>query len=362
MKSLILLLAVGVTGPAFAQQKTVTYEVPEHEFTYRFEGTRSDDGLNKDAKADKPSTSLKLKDFHLGMRGKVDQSFDYRVLINLIGADGPRFDEGWVRWSNTSRNWSIVTGHQKVNLWGYENKMHNAMTVFTSVGFDNKQFEYSPAVAFVYKSADAGTISFQAIEDVSPAGGWNAANGSQQQLAYGVEWHAEGFDVGDAKLVPLFQIGTYDMGHSRVIDLGIDYQSKMARVVFDYVHDLWVVKGTEVDSAGKSKVKKQENTKTNAVVNVELDLDSIAPFAHYSIFNVRDYTAAGADEPKANASTAAFSDNGRVLGVGTYFNGVSKKLRPYAAFERRTGNFSNATGKEEEMDVNFYKIGLAGNF
>lgn len=361
MKNLILLLTALASGPVLAQ-KTMTIEIPEHEFTYRFEGERSDDGLNKDAKADKPYTSLKLKDFHLGFRGKVDQSFDYRVLVNLIGSDGPRFDEGWVRWSNDPKTWQFVAGQQKINLWGFENKLFNAMTIFTSHGFANKMFEYAPAATLVYTTGGAGTLSFQAIEDVTPANGWNAAAGSKQQLAYSGEWYASGFDVGDAKLMPLFQVGTYDMGHSRVLSLGLDYQSKIARVLFDYIHDLWVAKGTETDAAGKTKAKKEENTRTTSVVNVEFNLDAVSPFAHFSIYNVRDYTAAGAEEPKANATPAAFNDNGKVIGLGTFFNGVSKKLRPYLAYEKRSGNFTSTSGKEKEMDVNSYRFGLAGAF
>ena len=152
------------------------------------------------------------------------------------------------------------------------------------------------------------------------------------------------------------------MGHSRIASLGLDYQSSAFNMTFDYVHDIYVAKGQEVASNGKTKSKKEDNIKTNAVLNLSVEAGSVTPFAHFSIFNVRDYTAAGQDEPKANAATTAFNDNGKFLGVGFHINGVSKKLRPFLAAERRNGNFVNAKGDEEQMEENLFRLGLSGHF
>jgi hypothetical protein len=348
--------------PPLETAKTITVPVPDFDLTYRFEGQYADDGLDKDARNDRASTTLALRDFHLGLSGRLDSQLEYRVLANLVGADGPRFDVGYLKWSAQSKRWSLSFGLQRILVYGFEAREHDALTVITSLGFDQKPFEYAPAVGASYDTGSAGALTVQIVQDVLIAGGWNADHNATPQTATTLEWAPDTLDVGSGKLQPLVQAASYDMGHSKILGAGVQYRDAGLVVTADYTRDTFGAKGQETDSSGNTKAKNDENVKSTTAVSVSADLASVAPFAHFSIYNFADHTEAGVDEPKANAATTAYNDNGKVMGAGLYIKTMSAKVRPYLAYVRRSGNFLNTSGDEEEMSESFYKVGLAGSF
>lgn len=340
---------------------------------YRSELMNNDHGTLKDDNT-KPTktTNITLNELKIGLDGQLTKESDYSVLLDLGRANvGGLIQTAKFNWWLTDMI-GIGGGKIKINQGGWDFKNYDYSTLMGTVYTDTDMPlpMYAAGYELMVKAGGAGDISLQLTDDVvactakACAGNTDKRfNKENKQPAWTLQYMG---DFGGIK--PLFQLGSYDINHSKYIALGLGYEGMGLDAYLDFIQDsrmYALTVGTED--------KKFTDTHSTYTLDVGYTIAKVArPFLKYSAFNVKDATdsavTAIATEPTSNATPTAagtsYEDNATQWALGSSFLMEGNHFRPYFALVNTTGKFAKAvdpTTSESKSDMQI-KLGVMGTF
>lgn len=358
-------IGIGLLSSASLLAQETAPAMPNFGIQYRYEVGFDDDGLNKDAKADVPHMTQGLKAFRLLGEGKAADRLTYAFRMGMEGGN-LAFDYGWVRWA-LSDNHGVLFGKQKARVFGWEYRLSNPLTLFTSHGLATSPFSYENMVAFENKY-DWGTITLQLTDDKKPdlpqkvrtagiTSGWETVRGGEvvaKQPAIIVEYMGS---FGAIK--PLLQFATYDSGHSNLFTGGLLFEATDFAADLDYTTHNIGAKGVKT---GGTKNENLVSTSTTIALNMSYQMGAYMPFVHFSAFDMDEFTNAGQAKSSVNDTLGDFDDNGTRMGLGVEFRQFNDAFRPYTALMMDSGKFKATDGSDKNMTRTEVLAGVRGQF
>lgn len=359
----------GVTVARAQEQTPVeTFSVPQFGLLYQYQLLNTS-GNKDSAGNDIDITKMDLSVLRLMVNGKILTNLSYAVRFQLEDTNpNNRLDFGYFTYNLTSTD-SLIFGKAKVRAYGWEQRNSNPTSLVTSTGLSRKPYGYSDLLGWE-TIMGFGTFTFQLAKDTVPTcspqilkntgscGGWNKldTNGKvlQQQPAMFFEYTGLIW-----RLQPLVQLGTYDMGHSRVSTVGLRLFYERVLTEVDVTQHLIAVKGI---APGATKASQLDSTEQTAVINISYEGEAYRPFLHYSTYNIDEYAGTGQSKSDVNSSPSAFDDNGKTVGLGVEWTQFKDKFRPYVALVQKSAQYVDAAAAKKDLAVKEVKVGVRGQF
>lgn len=328
---------------------------PNIGFAYKFELANNDDGLNKDADADTPTTKWRLKELRIGFSGEAGPNAFYEVEIN--GANTGTTNTGIIDhaefWLKPLKGLELRIGNPKGLVYGWRQKLDGPMDYTASASAAHSPWGRAEAIQGSYNLGAGGTVTLQVARDVydctvddqgvKTCVGYTKAEDSNTTA---VEW------VGDfGGIMPLIQYATYDTNHSSTFSLGARYKTKMLDIRLDHITDnRW----RRLDAT-----KEGEDVLTGMNLEGYVHIGDIEGFFMYSTYNKEDDVLAGAKEPEVN-NPGEFNDNKQLMALGGSFKGLSKSFKPFLVYVSESGDFTDKNGKDATFTETTIKFGVKG--
>ena len=346
----VALLYLGAFTPSVSAAEMAA---PKVGLAYKFQMVNSDDGLNKDADADVPTTTLRTAALRINFSGEGSPGFSYDVEID--GANTGMTNTGIIDHAELHfkrNNATVTVGNPKGLVFGWRQKLDGPMDYTASASAGQTPWGRAEALQVAYGLGANGKVTVQAARDVvncSTTGGVTSCAGyttTENSNTLALEWQ------GDFNgIMPLVQYATYDTNHSSTYSLGVRYLKGMADVRLDYITDnRW--KRIDADNDG-------QDVRTGINLEGYLTFGVTEGFFHYSTYNNKDYVVSGATEPEVN-SAGTFDDNKTTLALGATWSGLGKSFKPFFVWVSESGQFTDKNGKDADFTENSIKLGVKG--
>jgi hypothetical protein len=314
-----------------------------------------------------PSTAMSLATFRMTMNKEMSPRYRSKIVLNLVGRTLEEALEEALLIYQPNRIFTFVAGKSRVLQGGYESIGYHTGVANESLyasGYFPFRKRFAPAME-LHTQAN-GDLTIQLTEDVTnkdrnPLTGETFLYFSnvQKQPAVIIQWVAR-----FGKIVPLLQIGSYDLHHSSYVTGGVEFNLSGWRASFDLSIDN---RAEKINIPGSVEPKALNNHLNNKVFQVEYaSVWQLIPFIKWSSFDIRqpDDVDLNRIDLEANSTPTSWDDNQSNLQVGVHDIRWGTELVPFLAYSQVSGTFYRTT-ERAEIDTRaerFLMGGVTGKF
>lgn len=336
-------------------------------FKFRFQITNNNN-LVLDSETNK-AIETSLMDFKVvkfGYRKKLSQRTDIELELNLTEARTENFVETLKIEFRPIRMMQVKAGLGRILEGGYEHINNDySLNLISLYVAEHMPFTsgFGPVVEFHTKAF--GDLTLQITKDVTNVSEDENTNGfpyfsnQQKQPAAIVQWLGK-----FGRIIPLLQLGTYDINHSSFGCFGASFQLANLKATFDHTIDN---RNEKVVVVTEDLPIPLNHRYLNSSFKISYKLkDKITPFLRYNQFEVVQPTdtALNRSDRKGNSNLTTWDDNQVSWQVGVTADKWGKGFRPYLAAGQTSGTFLTPNGENEteEKTNTLYYVGVSGTY
>jgi hypothetical protein len=333
----------------------------------RFMITTRDQGIASTAAAKvEPSTSMGLETFRIYFDKDMSPRYRSKITVNFLGGDlAGALEEAQLIYQ-PNRVFSIVAGKGKILQGGYES-VGDAIGIALPSLYAARYFPFQRKYGSILElhTQANGDLTLQLTEDVTNQVTDQFGNrfpyfsNARKQPAVVIQWLAK-----FGKIVPLLQIGSYDLHHSSYISGGVEFNLSGFKVSGDLSIDN---RAEKIQPADQEQAKALNHHMVNKVFQIEYtSIWQLIPFAKWTSFDIRqpvDQDLNRTDD-KGNVDLTSWNDNQTSWQLGLHTIHWGTEFVPFLAFSEVSGKFYRAPGSLEidEKAEKFAMAGVSGRF
>lgn len=321
----------------------------------------SDHGLRRGSDQDPPRTNQFLLNLlRLGAKFSGVRT-EARIELDLNRTANSSIVHRAILENKLSRIVSLRIGQDELLLGGWEQKEPPADRLALSTYLSRRGLksgaplpETAPAALVGFNLGDSGDVLIQVTDDVNRGKDSQIAsfNGNASQPAILAQYMPV-----TGPVLPLVQVGSYDINHSKHLQIGVKADLGRLHAFADYLLDL---RETTVD--GLRTVQRINSVVFFASYEFK---NAVKPFIKFDAFESR--SEGSTLPPNNNALTCesnCYGNQGHQATVGTWFAIPSPYVSPFVSYTQRSGRFlkqwTDDTAPDSYNRESIAQIGLSG--
>jgi hypothetical protein len=312
------------------------------------------------------STLMALETFRIFFETEMSPRYHSKLTINFLAQDLPSAVEDAQMIYQPNRVFSIVAGKGRILQGGYELGEEK-------IGIDLESLYSSRHLPFTKKHGPIlelhtqanGDLTVQLTEDVTNQdvdGNGNKFpyfSNVHKQPAVIIQWLAK-----FGKIVPLLQLGSYDLHHSSFVTGGVEFNLAGCKLAADITIDN---RGEKNEKSLNGESKLLNHHIVNKVIQASYtSVWKLIPFGKMTAFNIVQPVNQdlGRENLHGNSNLTSWDDNQSSWQLGVHALYWGSEFIPFLAVSEVSGSFYRATDNLEvtKKTEKFATIGVSGRF